>query len=180
MNCLHFEDTRGTIYILSLIMKISNLSLKMSLLFLKVFSFMIYRLLYAFEHFWSICLHQSTLASFWAFVKLCGIQREQIFFIAKCSCNILYMLVELMPEVSSISQYVIWQSCIISFGTALMFSGPITDFGRPLRNSSVSEWRPRLNSLCQRSTVAKDRASSTKMEISWSMHSCLDNPRQKS
>ena len=36
-------------------------------------------------------------------VKLCGIQREQIFFTAKCLCNILYTLVELMPKVASVS-----------------------------------------------------------------------------
>ena len=125
---------RGTIYILSLIMKSSNLSSKTALLFFKVFSFLIYTLLYAFEHFVSICLHQSTLASFWAFVKSCAIQREQIFFTAKCSCNILYIMMELMPKVVSISQYVTWRSCIISFFTALMFSGPSIDFGRSLHN----------------------------------------------
>ena len=48
-----------------------------------------------------------------------------------------------------------WRSWIISFCTALMFSIPKTDFWRPLRNSSVSEWRPRLNSLYQRFTVTK-------------------------
>ena len=42
-----------------------------------------------------------------------------------------------MPKVASISQYVTWRSCIISFFLALIFSGPTTDFGRPLRNSSV-------------------------------------------
>ena len=87
------------------------------------------------------------------FVKIYGIQREQIFFMAKCSCNILYMLVELMPKDASISQYVTWRTCVISFCTALMFFGPKTDFGQPLRNYLVSEWRPRLNSLYQRSTV---------------------------
>ena len=54
--------TRGTTYILSLIMK--NMSSKMALLFFKVFSFVIYTLLHTFEHFLSIGLHQSTLASF--------------------------------------------------------------------------------------------------------------------
>ena len=38
---------------------------------------------------------------FWAFDKLCGIQREQIFFFlsVKCICNIECMLVPLMPKV---------------------------------------------------------------------------------
>ena len=125
-------------YILSLIMKNSNFSSKMASLFFKVFSFMIYTLLHAFEHFLCICLHQSTLGTFWAFLKLCGIQQEQIFFTAKCSCNILHMLVELMPKIALIPQYVTWRSCIISFFTALMFSDSTTDFGRPLRISSVN------------------------------------------
>ena len=42
-------NTKGTIYILILIMKNSNLSLKMALLFFKVFSFTIYTLMHAFE-----------------------------------------------------------------------------------------------------------------------------------
>ena len=132
--------TRGIIYILSLIMKNSSLSSKMALLFFKVLSFIIYTLLYAFEHFLSICLHQSTLPSFWAFVNLCGIQREQIFFTAKCSCNILYMLVELMPRVALNSQYVTWRYCIISFCTALMFPGPRTDFGNELIDAFLSSY----------------------------------------
>ena len=78
------------------------------------------------------------------FVKLCGIQQEQIFFTAKCSYNILYMLVELMPKVTSISQYVIWRSCIVSFCTALMFSGPTTDFERPLQ---IRRWDTIFKSL---------------------------------
>ena len=99
--------TRSTIYILSLMMKNSNLSPKMSLLFFKVFSFMIYTLLHALKYFLSILLSQSILASFSAFVKLCGIQqREQIFFTVKYSSNILYVLVELMSKVASILQYV--------------------------------------------------------------------------
>ena len=116
--------------------------------------FMIYTLLHVFEYFLSICFHQSTLAFFWAFVKLCRIQREQIFFAAKYSCNILYKFAELMRNVDSISQYVTRRSCIINCCTALIFSGPITDFGRFLRHSSVSEWWPRLNSIYQRFTEA--------------------------
>ena len=42
-------NTKGTIYILSLIIKNSNLSSKMTLFFFKVFSFMVYTLLHAFE-----------------------------------------------------------------------------------------------------------------------------------
>ena len=94
------SDTRGTINILSLIMKSSNLSSKLTFLVFKVFCFMIYTLLHVFEHFLSICLYQSTLASSWPFVKLFGMQREQIFFTAKCSWNILYILVERMPKVA--------------------------------------------------------------------------------
>ena len=59
---------------------------------------------------------------------------------------------------------VTWRSCIISFCTVLMFSGPTTDFVRPLRNWPVSEWR--LTSLCQCFTVAWDEVSSPKVEIS--------------
>ena len=40
---------KGTIYILNLIMKNSNFSSKMAVLFFKVFSFIIYTLLHAFE-----------------------------------------------------------------------------------------------------------------------------------
>ena len=43
------DDTRGTVYILSLIMKNSNLASKMTLLFFKVFPFIIYTLFHAFE-----------------------------------------------------------------------------------------------------------------------------------
>ena len=132
----------------------------MALLFFKVFSVMIYTCVRSFVIFacvrtvchsnFSILLETSPKHGF---VKLCGIQWEQIFLTAKFSRNNLYMLVELMLKVVSISQYVTWRSCIISFYTALMFSVPTTDFGRSLRISSVSEWRPQLNSLYQRLTV---------------------------
>ena len=75
-----------------------------------LYCFLKYSPLHAFEHFLSICLHQSTLATFSAFVKLCGIQREQIFSTVKNSCNILCMLVEIMPKVASIIQLVIHSS----------------------------------------------------------------------
>ena len=48
-NRPHVYHAWGSIYILSLIMKNSNLSSKIALLFFKVFSFMIYTLLHAFE-----------------------------------------------------------------------------------------------------------------------------------
>lgn len=41
------------------------------------------------------------------------------------------------------------RSCFISSRVALMFFGSTIDFGRPSRNSSWSEDRPRLNSLYQ-------------------------------
>ena len=55
---------------------------------------------------------------FWAIDKLCGIQRQQIFLTVKCSCNIEWTLVPLMPKIISISRYVKWQSCNISWRTA--------------------------------------------------------------
>ena len=67
---------------------------------------MIYTLLHAFEPCHSIFSIPLETSPKHVFVQFCGIQREQIFFMAKCSCNILYMLVELMPKVASISQYV--------------------------------------------------------------------------
>ena len=55
-------------------------------------------------YFFSISLDQSTLASFWAFVKLCGIQREHIYLTAKFSFNIQCMLVPLKSKDVSISR----------------------------------------------------------------------------
>ena len=93
------------------------------------------------EHF----LRPIDTSLFLAIGKVCGIQREKIFLTVKCSCNIEYMLVPLMPNVVSISRWVTWRSCNISWRTALMVFGK-TDFGRPSRNLSWSELRPRLNS----------------------------------
>ena len=64
-------------------------------------------------------LRQSPRSFFSAFVKLCGIQWEQIFFKARYSCNIDTMVVEEMSKDSYISRYVTWQSCIISSSTFL-------------------------------------------------------------
>lgn len=86
---------------------------------------------------------------FWVSVNLCGIQRAHSFRTIKCSCKILCMLVADMPRVAFISRYVTWRSCSISFCTASMFSGVTTDIGRPGFSSSLSERRPRLNSLYQ-------------------------------
>ena len=89
---------------------------------------------------------QSTRTFFWANKKLCGIQPEQIFLTVNYSCYIQCILVPLMPEVVSISRWVAWRSCNISWHTASMVSGTTTDFGRPSQNSSWRELRPRLNS----------------------------------
>ena len=141
-------------------MKNSNLSSKIALLFFKVFSFMIYILLHALYEF--VCINR-LLYLFEILSNYEGSNEKKFFFFtAKCSCNILYMLVELMPKVASISHYFTWRSCIIIFCTALMFSNWTTDFGWPLRNSSVSEWRPRLNSLYQR-TVVENSENMTKI-----------------
>ena len=45
------------------------------------------------DAFKSISFDQSTWAFFWAIDKLCGMQREQICLIVKCSCSIECMLV---------------------------------------------------------------------------------------
>lgn len=63
---------------------------------------------------------------FWDYVRLCGTQSEQIIFPDKPACNFLYILRKLIPKVVSIT----WQSCIISFYTALMNCETI-EFGRP-------------------------------------------------
>ena len=49
IHCYSKFNRRGTIYILSLIVKNSNLSSKMALFFFKVFSFMIYTFLHTFQ-----------------------------------------------------------------------------------------------------------------------------------
>ena len=69
---------------------------------------------------------------FWAIFKLCGIQREQIFFTARC-WSIECILVAEMLKDTSISRYVTWRSCIISSRTASMFSDTTAVFGRSLR-----------------------------------------------
>lgn len=57
------------------------------------------------------------------------------------------MLFKLTHRYASISRLVTWQSCFISLRTASMLSDTTTDLGRPSRNFSVSEERPRLNSV---------------------------------
>lgn len=59
--------------------------------------------------FLSISLHQSILV-FCVVVKLCSIQRAQIFFTSKCSCKILGKLVILLPRHTKILQYVTWRT----------------------------------------------------------------------
>ena len=76
---------------------------------------------------------------FWAIVKLCGIQREQI--CLAVSCNIESLLVEEMRKDASIARYVTWRSCIICSRTARsVFEGPS-------RIWSLSDRRPQLNSF---------------------------------
>ena len=102
------------------------------------------------SYFWSISFDQLTRAFLWRIGKLSGIQREQICLTVKFSCNIECMLVPLMPKVVSISRWVTWRSCNISWRTASLVSGTTTDFGQPLLNSSGSELQPRLNSKYHR------------------------------
>ena len=90
--------------------------------------------------------------------------RTHFFLTIKCSCNIECMLVPLMPKVVSIS----WRSCNISWRTA----SRETDIGRPSRNSSWSELRPRLNSPYHRLILVLDGPSLPKIELSSSMHCC--------
>ena len=103
----------------------------------------------------NIFLQQSTRTFFCAIVKLCGIQREEIFFTPRCSCKIEYMLVKEMPKDGSISRYVTWRSGIINSRTASMFFGKTAVFGRPLRTLSLCKRRPQFNSLNQFSTVLR-------------------------
>ena len=77
------------------------------------------------KYFVSISFHQSTRVFFRVFVRLYGIPHEQIFFMAKCSCNILLMPIMLMSKDISISRYVTWRSCFIRS----IFSDTKTDFG---------------------------------------------------
>lgn len=79
------------------------------------------------------------------FVKLCGIKTENNFCTTQWSCNIFYMLMELMPNVASISQYVVSRPWIISFSTASMFIGAISDLRWHALFSLVSERRPQFN-----------------------------------
>ena len=79
----------------------------MAILFSRIFSFVIYRFLHAIEPcviaffpFRLRHLENMVLSNY------VGSEREQIFFMAKCLCNILYMLVELMTKDASILQYV--------------------------------------------------------------------------
>uniref|UniRef100_A0A0K2UAV3 Uncharacterized protein n=1 Tax=Lepeophtheirus salmonis TaxID=72036 RepID=A0A0K2UAV3_LEPSM len=76
-------------------------------------------------------LHQSTL------------------FTPRYTCNIEWMLVEEMPKDASISRYVTLRSCIITSRTVSMFPDTTAVFGRPSRNSFLSERRARLNSFNQ-------------------------------
>ena len=77
----------------------------MALLFFKVFSFVIYKLFHAFEScfiaFFLFCLRhlQNMVLS-----NYVGFNKNK-FFSELCSCNILYVLIEPMPEVASISEY---------------------------------------------------------------------------
>lgn len=82
-----------------------------------------------------------------SFVKLCGIQRDQTFSTAKWSCNMLRMLVDLIPKVRLISQCITGQYCIIRFCTASVFSDITIDRRRHPWLSSPIDWRLRLNSL---------------------------------
>ena len=86
---------------------------------------------------------------FWAFVKLCGIQRQQIFFTAKCSGNVECMLVHEMPKDASILRYVTWRAGIISSRTTSMLSDKTAVFGGPSRTSSVNDLHSQLISLNQ-------------------------------
>ena len=108
-------------------------------------------------YFVSISLHQSTRDFSWTFVRLCGIQREQIFFTGKYPGNILLMLAILVSKDASISRHVTWWSCFISSLTISIFSGTKTDF---VRISFWIEHWPQLNSLYQLFTMLYDDASS--------------------
>ena len=82
-----------------------------------------------FQHFFT----PNDINLFWPIVKLCEIQRQQIFLTAWCSCNIEFMLVEEMPKGAFISRYVTWRSSIISSRTSSMFSDTVAVFERSLR-----------------------------------------------
>ena len=60
-----------------------------------------------------------------------------------------------------------------------MFSGTTAVFGVTSQTSSLSELRPRLNSLNQFFTVLKDVALLPNQDLSSSMHTCRDSPRRK-
>ena len=108
----------------------------------------------------NISLYQSTRASFRAIVKLCGIQREEIFFTASCSCNIECMLVEDMPSLGlylTICHMLIWH---YQFTQGINVRWHNGRFRRAFTNSPLVELRPRLNSLNQFFTVLYDDALS--------------------
>lgn len=69
----------------------------------------------------SYCMSWSFLFANWhehlPFFKLCWIQHGQIFMTDKFSCNLLLMLVKLMPKNVSISWYITCPSCFICLHT---------------------------------------------------------------
>ena len=92
------------------------------------------------------CQHFLAPIDNWLLLSVFHIMRDPKqtnIFKAKCSCNILLMFVILLSKDSSISRYVVWRSCLISYRTIPIFSGTITDFGRTARNSSWIKHRPR-------------------------------------
>ena len=121
-----------------------------------------------------ISLHQSTRTFFWAVVKLCGFQREQIFFTARCSCNIECIPVEEMSKELIMQDRHATYREIISSRTALTLSGTTAVFVGPSRNSSYSELQLRLNSLNQIQAVLQPNK-----DLSSSMQSCREHLRRK-
>lgn len=82
---------------------------------------------------------------FWAIVKFLGIQREQIFYVQVFMQNGTYASHAKAPGCPNLA--LCPMTAITRFFTASMFSGSTTDFGPPSLNFSLSELRPRLNSL---------------------------------
>lgn len=85
------------------------------------------------------CLHQST----WAWIQ---------FFTAKWSCNMLCILVAIMPKAVSVSQYVTWRPTFVAKRMTVTIKLVIPAF------HSDKGW----------SFIAKSWI--------WSMHSCFDHP----
>lgn len=112
----------------------------------------------------SICWHYSSLASFWASVSECGIQRAQIFRIFRWSCRILGVktLGELTPRAASISLYVEWGFSLSMVSVRRTKSSVIAVTGLPVRSSSLRFVLPLLNSANHRKTVALEGARSPK------------------